>query len=299
LEWREIDPVNPDIPRRRLLGRTAQGAGALLVAGALVLSISAGSVAAPQSPGGDCVRSQDANPLSEEGSGSDARGRAGEADAPCDRRESCEPRSGPGEDGQPRDDATDSAGGEEKPAVADDEGSDPEALDPATGDASEDEGEDQAGASPDADDPCRDGDERGGGDASDPDWTAGSDDEGSVPKGAAPGVTTAAAASKPRSDRPETASAAQRGDDDRSEPQQSMSAGRKSGAGQYEEEEAPEAGSGSGSDEGKGSGSGGAFANGDGDLPDTGLAIGALVLAGLILFSFGALARRRLSGRDD
>jgi hypothetical protein len=84
---------------------------------------------------------------------------------------------------------------------------------------------------------------------------------------------------------------------------ESMSESRRSGAGQYEPEAPPEAGGGSSSGSGTGDSSSSGSGSGDddsgGDLPDTGFAAAALGATGLVLLLGGALGRRRLPVRGD
>ena len=111
---------------------------------------------------------------------------------------------------------------------------------------------------------------------------------------------TASAAARSRSKGSERSATTAQQDDDGGSTLRSMSESRSSGAGQYEPEDAPEAGS---SDPGRArvrsSGSSSSDDSSGGGLPDTGLAIGALVLTGLALFTFGGLVRRRVSTRRD
>ena len=99
-----------DSPRRRLLARAMQGAGALLVAGALAVGASAVPVAAGQAPPSDCAQSEPAGGRTRgrTGAGSGGGQTNSEPEAPaCDESERCDPRDEPVEDGGPSEEPSD------------------------------------------------------------------------------------------------------------------------------------------------------------------------------------------------
>jgi hypothetical protein len=287
---RRSSGVSQDTPRHRRLGRAIQGAGGLLVAGAVAVGASAAPIAAGEPPPSDCGQSEPAGAPKERQDGAAAGGDqtpTGPGAPACDEREPCDSRDEPVEDRQPSDEP---AGEEEETSEATEESSAWDVEDPG-----EDKIEREPSDPPRTDDRCSEQGERAPGS----DGTKPAKHDASAR--AAPQVMSASAAARSRSEGSKRAVTTAQQDDDGGSSSSSMSESRSSGAGQYEPEDPPEAG-GSGSGSGKGSGSSGSSSSHDdsgGGLPHTGLAIGALVVTGLALFTFGGLVRRHLSTRRD